>query len=59
MSSTVEQAINTRLDALETFLQSNRIPADHGAGERNIAKVVLDMEIFVRTLVSDPPSYEE
>ena len=54
MSSTVEQAINTRLDALDTFVQSNRIPSDHGADERNLAKMVLDMEIFDRTLASAP-----
>ena len=51
-----EQIINSRLEALETYVQSNKIPADHGAGERNLAKVVLDMEIFVRTLVGDPPA---
>ena len=56
MSSSAEQVINNRLEALEGYVQSNKISADHGAGERNLAKVVLDMEIFVRTLVADPPA---
>ena len=54
MASAVEE-ITARVDALEAFVQSNRVPGAQGSGERNLAKVVLDMEICVSTLISDPP----
>ena len=50
------EGITARTDALETFVQSNRVPGPQGAGERNLAKVVMDMEIYVATLIGDPPT---
>ena len=50
--ATVEQLneIFTRLAAIEGFANSNRLP-----GDRTIAKAIIDMEIYVKTLVDDPP----
>ena len=54
MAATSEE-IATRVEALERYVTSNRIPGAPGLGERNLAKVVLDMEIYVATLIGDPP----
>ena len=54
MSSTTEQVLMASIEALETFVTSNKVPGPQGIGERNLAKTMLDMEIFVSTLISDP-----
>ena len=43
-----------RLKAIEEFVQSNKLPPSP-TGERSIAKAIVDMEIFVKTLIDDPP----
>ena len=55
MATTAEQAIVSRIEAIERFAESNRIQGAPGFADRNLAKIVLDMEIFVKTLVDDPP----
>ena len=54
MTTTVEE-LKTRIEALESFVNSNRIQGAPGMGDRNLAKTVLDMEIFMTTLIGDPP----
>ena len=48
MESAAEQAIVERLEALEMFMSSNKLPGPPGI-ERDLAKTVLNMEIFVST----------
>ena len=36
-------------------MNSSRITGPDGTGERSLGKTVLDMEIYVSTLISDPP----
>ena len=45
-----------RVEALERYVTSNRIPGAPGLGDRNLAKTILDMEIYVTTLIGDPPT---
>ena len=54
--TTVEQVgeIVARLKAIEDFIGSNRLPPSP-TGERSIAKAIVDMEIYVKTLIDDPP----
>ena len=40
--------------ALEDFVMANKLPTTE-SGERSIAKAIIDMEIYVRTLIFDPP----
>ena len=54
MASTAEQVVMARIEALEAFVTANKVPGPQGIGERNLAKTMLDMEIFVSTLISDP-----
>ena len=53
MAATEE--IVARVEALERYVTSNRIPGAPGLGDRNLAKTILDMEIYVTTLIGDPP----
>ena len=53
-----EQAVITRLEGLESWKNSNRLPTSDGSGERNLAKTILDMEIYVSTLINDLPTKE-
>ena len=55
MAGIMDQATNTRLEVVEAWMNSNKIPTTDGAGERNLAKTVLDMEIYVTALASNPP----
>ena len=55
MAGIMDQATNTRLEVVEAWMNSNKIPTADGAGERNLAKTVLDMEIYVTALASNPP----
>ena len=55
-TTAAEQAIVSRLEAIERFVASNRIAGAPGLADRNLAKIVLDMEIVVSTLVDDPLS---
>ena len=59
-STNMTAAINemaTRLEALEAFRNSSKLPEPRGIGERNLAKNVLDMEIYVATLRNDSPPH--
>ena len=50
-----DPAIISRIETLESWKQSNRLPTTDGLSERNLAKTLMDMEIYVSTLISDPP----
>ena len=54
--ATAEQfaEVLTRLKAIEDFANSNRMPAS-ATGERSLGKAIIDMEIYVTTLINDPP----
>ena len=56
MAATQEQLneVLGRLKTLEDFVLANKLPAS-ATGERSIAKALLDMEIYVKTLLEDPP----
>ena len=54
MASAAEQAFMARIEGLESFVNSNKLPGPQGVGERNLAKTVLDMEICVSTLIDHP-----
>ena len=58
MTSTAEQAFKARLEIVEAWKPANRFPTSDGIGERNLAKTILDMEMYVSTLVIDPPLKE-
>ena len=55
MTFAAEQAINARLRIVEAWKTSNRLPTSDGIGERNLAKTILDIEIYVSALIHDPP----
>ena len=55
MAGINDQATIARLEALEAWKDSNRLPTTDGVNERNLAKTVLDTEIYVGTLGNDPP----
>ena len=55
MATVSELAIMARLEVLEAWKQSNRLPTSDGSSERNLAKTLLDMETYVATLIDDPP----
>ena len=55
MASAVEQAIMARVETLEAWKKSNKLTTSDGSSERNPATTVLDMEIYVSTLINDPP----
>ena len=44
-----------RVEVLEASKNSNGLPTSDGSSERNLAKAVLDMEIYASTLINDPP----
>ena len=46
--------IRGRLKALEEFVIANKLPTTE-SGERSIAKAIVDMEIYVKALIDDPP----
>ena len=48
-------ALARRIDAIEAFVQSNKLPDATGTGERNLAKAIMDLEIPVNALVQDKP----
>ena len=48
-------ALTRRMDAIEAFVQSNRLPDATGTGERNLAKAIMDLEIPVNALMQDKP----
>ena len=43
--------ILARLQAGEAFINSNRLPND-----RTIGKAIIDMGVYVKTFVDDPPA---
>ena len=55
MATASEQVIMARLEVLEAWKQSNKLLTSDGSSERNLAKTSLDMEIYVATLINDPP----
>ena len=48
--------LKQKIAVLEAFMSSSRITGPDGTGERSLGKTVLDMEIYVSTLISDCPS---
>ena len=55
MATTAALALMARIHALEAWKDSNRLQTSDGSSERNLATTVLDMEIYVSTLINDPP----
>ena len=55
MAGITDQAMISRVEAIEAFIAANKIPGPQGIGERNLAKTFLDMEIYVSTLINNPP----
>ena len=54
MAAEVEQ-LKQKVAVLEALMSSSKITGPDGTGERSLGKTVLDMEIYVSTLISDPP----
>ena len=50
MASASEQALASRIDVIESWKNANKLPTTDGTGEGNLAKTVLDMEVYVSTL---------
>ena len=59
----VKQAIadiQARLVTLNQFVESNRIPnPTAGMADRSIAKTIMDMEIYVNSLINNPPIQDQ
>ena len=58
MASASEPEIIARLEVLEAWKNSNKLPTSDGANETHLAKTVLDMEIDVNT-PSISPLYKQ
>ena len=43
-----------RIEVLEAWKNSNKLPTSDGIGDWNFGKTVLDMEIYVGILINDP-----
>ena len=49
-----------RLEAIEAYIASNRLPDPRpGQSDRNMAKTIMDMEIYVNSLINNPPIQKE
>ena len=46
----------TRINVLEAFVESNKIPdTRESQPDRNMAKILVDMKNYLKTLIQDPP----
>ena len=55
MASEAERAIMARLEAVELFMNSNRLADPRpGMGDRNIARTLMGMETHVNALIINP-----
>lgn len=58
MASPAALAMMARIEALQSWKNLNGVATLDGSNEGNLAKTVLDMEIYVSTLINDLPMTE-